>query len=183
MKIASAYVLLVAMTWAQKQTGFTIVELLIVVVVIAILAAITIVSYNGITNRANDSAIQQDLTTIAKKIQISYTQNGVYPTGAGLRTAGVTVSKGSYSRGMFNGASWYNMLYCWPDTTNPNRFALIAQSKSGNVYQWVDGSLTKIGTTLQGSIQQCASAGVTINGVTRDWFYDQDAWQASIVGS
>jgi prepilin-type N-terminal cleavage/methylation domain-containing protein len=34
------------------RQGFTIVELLIVVIVIAILAAITIVAYNGITNRA-----------------------------------------------------------------------------------------------------------------------------------
>lgn len=45
-----------AMQWAKKQTGFTIVELLIVVVVIAILAAITIVSYNGISERARVSA-------------------------------------------------------------------------------------------------------------------------------
>jgi len=41
----------------QKQSGFTIVELLIVVVVIAILAAITIVAYNGIQNRAKSSAV------------------------------------------------------------------------------------------------------------------------------
>mgnify|MGYP006209457325 CR=1 FL=1 len=38
--------------WAQKQTGFTIVELLIVIVVIAILAAVSIVAYNGIQDRA-----------------------------------------------------------------------------------------------------------------------------------
>ena len=41
-----------------KNQGFTIVELLIVVVVIAILAAITIISYAGITARANESAIK-----------------------------------------------------------------------------------------------------------------------------
>ena len=167
----------------KNKSGFTIVELLIVVVVIAILAAITIVSYNGVTNRANDSAVQQDLATIAKKIQLSYTQKGVYPIGAGLGDIGIRVSKGSYSRGMYNGSSWYNMLYCWPDSVNQNRFALIAQSKSGNVYQWVDGRLTQIGTEMKGSIPQCADAGVTINGVSRDWFYDQDAWQVSIVGS
>lgn len=39
------------------QRGFTIVELLIVIVVIAILTAITVVSYNGITHRANSSVI------------------------------------------------------------------------------------------------------------------------------
>jgi len=173
----------VVMKWAQKQTGFTIVELLIVVVVIAILAAITIMSYRGIQNSANDSAVQQDLVNIAKKIQLAYTDTGAYPTGSGLGAIGVKVSKGSYSRGMYNGSNWYNLLYCWPDTTNPNRFALIAQSKSNNVYQWVDGVLTKTGTALAGSIPVCASAGVTISGTSRDWFYDQDAWQASIVGS
>jgi len=53
---------------SKQQNGFTIVELLIVVVVIAILAAITIVSYNGIQNRAKDSAITQELSQNAKKI-------------------------------------------------------------------------------------------------------------------
>lgn len=53
----------------HRHQGFTIVELLIVVVVIAILAAITIVSYNGITNRANDMSVQNDLRNIAKKFE------------------------------------------------------------------------------------------------------------------
>ena len=44
-----------------KNTGFTIVELLIVIVIIGILAAITIVAYNGIQNRANDTVIKNDL--------------------------------------------------------------------------------------------------------------------------
>ena len=42
--------------WAkQKQNGFTIVELLIVIVVIAILAAITVVAFNGVQQRARNS--------------------------------------------------------------------------------------------------------------------------------
>lgn len=44
-----------------RGKGFTIVELLIVVVVIAILAAITVVSYNGITAQAEDSALKTAL--------------------------------------------------------------------------------------------------------------------------
>lgn len=54
----------------QTQSGFTIVELLIVVVVIAILAAITIVSYNGITNRANATSAQETASTVQKKAEL-----------------------------------------------------------------------------------------------------------------
>lgn len=42
-------------------------ELLIVIVVIGILAAITIVAYNGIQNRAYDSTVQSDLSSMAKR--------------------------------------------------------------------------------------------------------------------
>ena len=63
----------------QAQKGFTIVELLIVVVVIAILAAITIVSYNGITNRANASAAKSTAATLQKKAELYQSENGRYP--------------------------------------------------------------------------------------------------------
>lgn len=55
--------------------GFTIVELLIVVVVIAILAAITIVAYNGITQRAHASMAQQGLDQAVKKIKTYAIEN------------------------------------------------------------------------------------------------------------
>lgn len=45
-------------TLKAAKRGFTIVELLIVIVVIAILAAITVVAYNGIQNRARASGAQ-----------------------------------------------------------------------------------------------------------------------------
>jgi prepilin-type N-terminal cleavage/methylation domain-containing protein len=61
------------------QRGFTIVELLIVIVIIAILAAITIVAYNGIQDRAQNTqriAAAKDY----QKIILSYmTQYGTYP--------------------------------------------------------------------------------------------------------
>ncbi len=62
--------------WAKhKQSGFTIVELLIVVVVIAILAAITIVSYNGIQNRAKTSSADAALSQASKKIKLWQVDN------------------------------------------------------------------------------------------------------------
>ncbi len=54
----------------KPNQGFTIVQLLIVVVVIAILAAITIVAYNGITNRAKDSAKASELSSWKKKAEL-----------------------------------------------------------------------------------------------------------------
>ncbi len=66
------------MRWGNKQ-GFTIVELLIVVVVIAILAAITIVSYNGITARSKQAMYASDAGMLAKKAEQYKTLNSVYP--------------------------------------------------------------------------------------------------------
>lgn len=63
----------------KTQSGFTIVELLIVVVVIAILAAITIVSYNGITQQANASAAKSTAATVQKKIELYYSVHSGYP--------------------------------------------------------------------------------------------------------
>ena len=73
-----------------SKSGFTIVELLIVVVVIAILAAITIVAYNGIQQRAQTSSLQTTVSQAARKIEVYKVQNGSYP--ADIATAGVTLN-------------------------------------------------------------------------------------------
>jgi type II secretion system protein G len=67
--------------WAKhkKQPGFTIVELLIVIVVIGILAAITIVAYNGIQQRARDSQRRSDIASIQKALELYHADNNGYP--------------------------------------------------------------------------------------------------------
>ncbi len=65
-----------------SKSAFTIVELLIVVVVIAILAAITIIAYNGVTNRAVEASLKTDLSQAAKKLETYKIDNSDgYPTG------------------------------------------------------------------------------------------------------
>lgn len=72
-----------------KERGFTIVELLIVIVVIGILAAISIVAYNGVQNRAKTSNAQSTATNVAKKAEIYNTDDSTtgYPANLALLTA------------------------------------------------------------------------------------------------
>lgn len=60
----------------RRNHGFTIVELLIVIVVIAILAAITIIAYNGIQDRTRQSKIDSDLTLLGKAVHAARTSSG-----------------------------------------------------------------------------------------------------------
>lgn len=64
----------------KLNSGFTIVELLVVIVVIGILAAITIVSYSGITTRANIASIESDLSNNSKILKMYSAEHGGYPT-------------------------------------------------------------------------------------------------------
>lgn len=67
----------------KQGRAFTIVELLIVIVVIAILAAISVVAYNGIQTRARDNVRKSDLATIAKALELYRADNGEYPPAPG----------------------------------------------------------------------------------------------------
>jgi type II secretion system protein G len=67
----------------KTSSGFTIVELLIVIVVIGILATITIVAYNGIQQRGRDAQRAQDIKSIAKALEIYKVQTGDYPVAVG----------------------------------------------------------------------------------------------------
>lgn len=78
----------------SSEQGFTIVELLIVIVVIAILAAIVTVAYNGIRQRAVTSALQSDLSSALTVLKLDHTKTSQYPatTAAANEGRGLTFS-------------------------------------------------------------------------------------------
>lgn len=63
----------------KSTSGFTLVEILIVVIIITILASIVAVSYNGAQGRARDSDRRADIANITKALEMYYDDNGAYP--------------------------------------------------------------------------------------------------------
>ncbi len=116
--------------------GFTIVELLIVIVVIAVLAAIVVVSYNGITKRANVSALKADLSQFGKSQEAYRTVNGsAFGNTAQMQTAGAA--------GLAQKSTWTtpNSSLAWPGktTTTPKGKYLLSYRSSIVNNIWING--------------------------------------------
>lgn len=76
------------MTFIKKNNrGFTIVELLIVIVVIGILAALVIVTYNGIQQKARDTERKTDVKAVQGQLEAYWANNAKYPTLANVNDA------------------------------------------------------------------------------------------------
>lgn len=69
----------------NKNKGFTIVELLIVIVVIGILATLVIVTFTGIQQKARNTQRQTDINAVDSHVEAFYAQYGAYPTVAQLQ--------------------------------------------------------------------------------------------------
>jgi prepilin-type N-terminal cleavage/methylation domain-containing protein len=78
----------------KNKHGFTIVELTVVVVIIAILAAISIVVYSKVQVTARDSDRAAKVKAIAESLENYYNKNGEYPGCTAMTQSGSTVSSG-----------------------------------------------------------------------------------------
>lgn len=140
----------------QTSVGFTIVELLIVVVVIAILAAITIVAYNGIQQRAARSALQSEVSQAAKKILTVRTLSGQEAFPATDTEAGISGSTGT-------------LKYIYEPLTN----AFCVQSTKASVSYFA--------TNLNGAAQE-GDCSDSMTGLLGWWKMNNNATDSSLSG-
>lgn len=140
-----------------KQKGFTIVELLIVIVVIGILAAIVIVAFNGVQNRAVDTAVKNDFAQVAKKLEIFKVSNPSdrYPANATqLDEADFKLSQDNYL------ITRNNVYYC----TSGDEYAFGIITKNNVQYYVVNGKLESASGVNYGNT--CAELPSTLWGTT-----------------
>lgn len=137
------------------QKGFTIVELLIVIVVVAILAAVSIVAYQGIQSSAHDAAIRSDFRAIANLLELYRIDHGGYPHNpagnlgsgsngscnpdgvviyAALGSVKMKLSTGSYDTTLAN----TNLLYL--ASNDGEKYALLGYARGNPTYYITNNS-------------------------------------------
>ena len=116
-----------------KQSAFTIVELLVVIVVIGILAAITIVSYAGVTARATQASLQSDLINSSQQLKIFQVDNSTYPSSV---TDCPTPAAGNICLKVSSGTVY---LYSVNNNSNPQTFSIYA-TKNNTKYRITNDS-------------------------------------------
>lgn len=71
----------------KQDKGFTLVELLIVIVILGILATVTVFAVRGITDRGQDNACEVEARTLATAIEAFYADNQTDPATVGTAAA------------------------------------------------------------------------------------------------
>ncbi|HEY5695378.1 MAG TPA: prepilin-type N-terminal cleavage/methylation domain-containing protein [Candidatus Saccharimonadales bacterium] len=74
------------------ERGFTLIELAIVIVIIAILASVTIFTYTKVQVNSRDSARSSEMTSITDALERYFGKNGEYPSCAQMTQSGSQVS-------------------------------------------------------------------------------------------
>lgn len=135
----------------NKSKGFTIVELLIVIVVIGILATLVIVTFTGIQQKARDSKRKTDINALDSHVEAYYASNGYYPTLADLQSPAFLSA---------------NLKGFDPNALTDPKGGAIAATAGASNYGYTASSSTGSGcsnTTASGSTNACDTFILTAN--------------------
>lgn len=144
-------------SYKNKQSGFTIVELLIVIVVIGILAGLVITTFNGIQQKARDTERETDIKALHSQLEAFWAQKGYYPslTDMNDRTAStgfVAVNMKGLDPGAFKDPkATANALITTPGATG---YAYAVSTTAGGSCEADDTTCAKytLTATLEGTI-------------------------------
>lgn len=126
-------------TWKKfAQAGFTLVELLIVVIILAILAAIVVPQFSSSTKDAQESALDANLSALRSAIELFKVQHGNINPGSFATTGGTCAAT--------KGTGAINTAQAWMD------HLLMASDAAGNTCSLSDASTFKFGPYVRKGI-------------------------------
>lgn len=147
------------------ESGFTLVEIMIVIIILGILAAIAIPLYLNQQNSAYDSTAKSDLSNGAKELEKSKVDTGTY----GIDFKMPASNKDGYVQLGLN-----NFLYCQDNSTATPKFALFIKSVSGKAFTiGTNTPLTEFTGPWGSGTNICATAGISVGSArqTAAWGY------------
>ena len=147
---------------SRRDEGFTLVELLIVIVILGVLSTVTVFAVSGITDRGSDSASDSDKQTIVHAQEAYMAQNGVYADETVLVSGGLLRSAST---------TWDVDL-----ATDNLSYSLVAEGSGPATTlgpPWATG--TVVTTTFAGlPVEQYGNGPATVVLVGSDTDYDTD---------
>lgn len=143
----------------STKGGFTIVEVLIVIIVIAILAAIGVVAYNGMQHRATAAVVSGDTQSAAKKLEVHKITESTYPhnlSGTGY------VSAPDIGMTLYTNTPYVGVYENLEPSQNAQLFINVC---NGNIANTPNTSCTYIGTGNGAKVHVAGTEGSN----TTDW--------------
>src|SRR5579859_3063380 len=143
----------------KRSQGFTIVELLIVIVVIGILALLVITTYSGIQAKARNAKRQTDIASLQTQLEAFFSQNGYYPSLTDMNT-------GSWRTANMKSLDQNAMI----DPSNPTQSTTLLAAPAAKSYAYAVSNSG--GTSCESDDTTCAQYTLTatyegsVNGST-----------------
>lgn len=149
--------------------GFTIVEILIVILIIAILATIVLLAYNGLQNNTYETSVKNDLTSAAKSLELYRTKDNEekFPRNSteleDMKTDAkymIKISKEAYHKDS------NNFAYCYAGSAGES-YALVARTRTDKVFYIsnITGGIEELsGGWLNSTTTLCPAVGFGTSG-------------------